>query len=576
MLIDRTHRSWAMISTVILALGSVSYIMYAGASDKGATGGSLPGLIYGAIGTAMMVFAGLLAARKKVSFWRLGSAQFWLRGHLWFGGLSFPFILFHSGFGFGGLLEQVLMWIFVAVWLSGFYGLAMQHILPKLLTSRVERETFLAQVPYIRRRNRIMSDRMVYEQCGPIPLENDPMQKELERLIRHGKKVRDLEEAGQKDEAREEKTRWIDHSDPFDLALFRDIATISKSNGWIRTVNDLTPYMFDVYSLAGVTELKELPEADTKTESQAVSPLDQIKLGGAGKPGSSSDGPTGSPAGPDLSSLSVAQQIRARGAFGSGGSAVPAAAAPAAGGNPLDMIRAQGAFGSGGAAVLPTAAPAAARKPKDEPQGPILATVRDIDAEVDSISEFFEQKYGYTRELATTAAARTKPFLQLRKPNPNTPAPIPHFVPDIDEAVLSIEKFFIEKYGYDPSLAAEVSSSTRPFLKPDDEDPDKQIASIQELLVQKYGYDPALAEDVAERVRPYVDGTAEAAMAEAEARQAAGGQTAPAAASAAAANAPAGPQSANPVVNQIRAQGAFGSDGVTAPAAATADAAPKP
>ncbi len=39
MLIDRTHRSWAMISTVILALGIVSYLMYAGASDKGATGG---------------------------------------------------------------------------------------------------------------------------------------------------------------------------------------------------------------------------------------------------------------------------------------------------------------------------------------------------------------------------------------------------------------------------------------------------------------------------------------------------------------------------------------------------------
>jgi len=81
-LIDRTHRSWATISTLILVLGIVSYVFYAEASDKGATGGSLPGLIYGVIGTAMMIFAGLLAARKQVPFWRLGSAQFWLRGHL--------------------------------------------------------------------------------------------------------------------------------------------------------------------------------------------------------------------------------------------------------------------------------------------------------------------------------------------------------------------------------------------------------------------------------------------------------------------------------------------------------------
>ena len=626
MLIDRTHRSWATISTLILVLGIVSYVFYAEASDKGATGGSLPGLIYGVIGTAMMIFAGLLAARKQVPFWRLGSAQFWLRGHLWLGALSFPFILFHAGFAFGGLLEQILMWVFVIVWASGFYGLAMQTMLPRLLTSRIERETFLAQVPYIRSRNRIMSDRMIFEQCGAIPLKNDPMQKELERLVRHGKKIKDLEDAGEKDAAKDEKTKWTEHVNDFDLALFRDIAKISKGNGWIRTVNDLTPYLFDIYSVKGVSDLKEKPAEEEEKPKKGGSPLDQIRAGGAA--------PAAKPAAPDLSGLSPMDQIRAQGAFGSGGATVPAAA-PAASGSPLDMIRAQGAFGSGGAAKVaaapvPVAAPAP--KPKDEPQGPIMANVKDVDAEVTSIGEFFEQKYGYAKELAVDVAGRTKPFLQLRppnpnnpppipqivrdvdaeissieklfvdkygynaelaadvagrtkpflqrrQPNPNNPPPIPQFVPDIDDEVASIEKLFVEKYGYDPSLAEEVSSYTRPFLKPDSEDPDKQISSIQDLLVEKYGYDPSLAEEVAEKVRPYVDGTAEARAAADEAEEQAKATAAPAAAAtpqATAPAAPAGPQSGNPIINQIRAQGAFGSGGAKAPAATSAETAPKP
>ena len=137
----------------------------------------------------------------------------------------------------------------------------------------------------------------------------------------------------------------------------------------------------------------------------------------------------------------------------------------------------------------------------------------------------------------------------------------------------------MEKYGYDPSLAEEVSTYTRPFLKPDSEDPDKQISSIQDLLVEKYGYDPSLAGEVAEKVRPYVDGTAEARAAAAEAAEQAKTTAAPEAAAApqaTASAAPAGPQSANPIVNQIRAQGAFGSGGAKAPAAASAETAPKP
>ncbi len=46
----------------------------------------------------MMLFAGLLGARKKVPLWRIGRAKVWMRGHLWLGVLSLPMILYHVGF----------------------------------------------------------------------------------------------------------------------------------------------------------------------------------------------------------------------------------------------------------------------------------------------------------------------------------------------------------------------------------------------------------------------------------------------------------------------------------------------
>jgi hypothetical protein len=484
-----------MISTVLLALGIVSYLIYAGASGKGATGGSLPGLIYGVIGTAMMVFAGLLAVRKKVSHWRLGSAQFWLRGHLWLGGLSFPFILFHSGFAFGGVLEQILMWIFVAVWLSGFYGLAMQHLLPQLLTSRVDRETFLAQVPYIRRRNRIMSDRMISEQCGQIPLTNDPMKAELERLVRHGKKVRDLEAAGQKDEAREEKTKWADHVDDFDLALFRDIATISKTNGWIRTVNDLTPYFVDIYSVKGVSDLKETAADEAAGKKSGASPLDQLRAGGgAKKPGAS---PLDSiKAGAKKPGGSPLDAIKA-GAKKPGGSPLDAikAGAKKPGGSPLDAIKA-GAKKPGGAA-----------KPGGSPLDQIRASMGGGKpaASTATLSPI-EQIRASAKGASATAPAVTEAEPAPAAVKSSKPAPIPQNVPNVAGEISSIEKLLVEKYGYDQKLAEEVSEYARPFLKRDDEDPDKAVAMITSLLVEKYGYEEALAEDVAERARPFLGG----------------------------------------------------------------------
>ena len=115
MLIDHTHRKWFFGSIAGLAVATAAYIPYSLRSPQGARGGSALGLTYGITAFLFMIFVGLLGARKKVPVWRVGRAQSWMRGHLWLGFVSFPLILFHGGFHFGGLLTRALMWLFVFV-----------------------------------------------------------------------------------------------------------------------------------------------------------------------------------------------------------------------------------------------------------------------------------------------------------------------------------------------------------------------------------------------------------------------------------------------------------------------------
>ena len=147
MLIDSTHRPWIIGSAAALVLGTAFYIPYALFSTRGPQGGSAAGIIYGSIGSAMMLFAGLLGARKKFPVWRVGRGSTWLRGHLWLGLLSFPFILFHSGFSLGAApLTRTLMVLFIIVVASGIVGAVLQEFIPRMMTDRVPLETVYEQI----------------------------------------------------------------------------------------------------------------------------------------------------------------------------------------------------------------------------------------------------------------------------------------------------------------------------------------------------------------------------------------------------------------------------------------------
>jgi hypothetical protein len=150
MKIDRTHQPWMVASIAIFGVSVLLYILYAVRAPGGPRGGSALGLTFGIAGYAMMLYAGLLGARKRVPVWRLGRAQTWMRGHLWLGLLSLPLILFHGGFQFRGPLTAVMMWLFFVVIASGLAGAAIQHFVPRMMTARVPLETIYEEIPHVR------------------------------------------------------------------------------------------------------------------------------------------------------------------------------------------------------------------------------------------------------------------------------------------------------------------------------------------------------------------------------------------------------------------------------------------
>lgn len=150
MRIDQTHLPWFVRSAIIVALGLGVYIPYNHLTMGGARGGTSIGIFYGTIGFAFMIFAGLLSLRKKFPILRIGRTSTWMRAHLWLGLVSYPLILFHSGFSFGhGKLTWWMMLLFTIVIVSGIAGAALQHYTPHVMTRQIPYETIYDEIPRI-------------------------------------------------------------------------------------------------------------------------------------------------------------------------------------------------------------------------------------------------------------------------------------------------------------------------------------------------------------------------------------------------------------------------------------------
>lgn len=170
MRIDRTHYRWITAALAITIAAGLLYVPYALAAQP-VSGGSWAGLAYGIAGFLLMLYAGLLGARKKVPVWRLGRAQTWMRGHLWLGLASLPLIVFHAGFTTGSGLTLVLMLLLAIVIVSGAWGAWLQHTLPRRMLRELPMETIYEQIHQVRAQLVMEADTIVAETCGKLEVE---------------------------------------------------------------------------------------------------------------------------------------------------------------------------------------------------------------------------------------------------------------------------------------------------------------------------------------------------------------------------------------------------------------------
>ena len=154
MIIDKSHRSWAVITVVATLVIALAYFLTVGDKDGAylheSVGGSALGLTYGILALLIFIFAALLGWRRNHPALRVGRLQFWMKGHIWFTVISIPLVVFHSGFYWGSPMTQLLMWTYWIVMISGFVGLGIQHVLPRMMFQRLKQEVVFEQIPYLR------------------------------------------------------------------------------------------------------------------------------------------------------------------------------------------------------------------------------------------------------------------------------------------------------------------------------------------------------------------------------------------------------------------------------------------
>jgi hypothetical protein len=156
--------------SVVTVLAAAAYGVEWQAAGRLPGGSSRTGFVAGVVAGLIIVFELLLWPRKRVRSWRIGSAQSWLRAHVWLGLLAVPLVLMHARLLFiGGLLNQALVVLFLLVIASGVWGLVLQQFLPRALLEQVPAETIYDQIDHVSRLQCREVERLVRGLCEAEP-----------------------------------------------------------------------------------------------------------------------------------------------------------------------------------------------------------------------------------------------------------------------------------------------------------------------------------------------------------------------------------------------------------------------
>lgn len=121
------------------ALGMIlHYVDYR--SRTVAYGGSIEGLLYGAIGTALIGVLMYLGIRRRSYSSHTGTLQGWVSAHVYLGLLTLLVIPLHAGFRFGWDVHTLAFALLVLVVLSGAVGVLLYQIIPSRLTRHETRQ----------------------------------------------------------------------------------------------------------------------------------------------------------------------------------------------------------------------------------------------------------------------------------------------------------------------------------------------------------------------------------------------------------------------------------------------------
>jgi hypothetical protein len=149
-------KNWSVgrrVAVILAATAAAGLIPYAvmRATGRWVEPSSLPGVLLGLLGAAIIFFEMALYVRKKFRRFKgwppvLWNVRVWLWVHVVLGIAVLPVILVHGKYGFGGFVPALTMALFLATIASGVWGLVVQQWLPQELIDSVPDETVASQV----------------------------------------------------------------------------------------------------------------------------------------------------------------------------------------------------------------------------------------------------------------------------------------------------------------------------------------------------------------------------------------------------------------------------------------------